>query len=50
MREKALEEDLNGRKAELIKTFDRIRADLEAREKAVAAHEKKLANGTGGRV
>jgi hypothetical protein len=41
LREKALEEDFNGQKAELIRTFDRIRADLEAREKAVAAHEKK---------
>jgi chromosome segregation ATPase len=50
LREKALEEDLNGRKAELIKTFDRIRADLEARERAVAAHEKKMGNKAGGGV
>ncbi|OGR50479.1 MAG: hypothetical protein A2049_03345 [Elusimicrobia bacterium GWA2_62_23] len=40
LREKALVEDFNGRKAELIRTFDRIRAELEAREKALAAREK----------
>jgi DNA repair exonuclease SbcCD ATPase subunit len=38
-REKALEEEFNARKAELIRTFDRIREGLEAREKALAARE-----------
>jgi hypothetical protein len=47
LREKALEEDFNGRKAELIRTFDRIRADLEAREKVLAEREKY---GKGGRI
>jgi hypothetical protein len=48
LREKALEEDFNGRKAELIKTFDRIRADLEAREKALSEREaKKTVKGHG---
>jgi uncharacterized coiled-coil protein SlyX len=46
LREKALEEDFNGRKAELIRTFDRVRADLEAREKVLA----EKAAGRGGRV
>ncbi|HAT72357.1 MAG TPA: hypothetical protein DCS63_06030 [Elusimicrobia bacterium] len=46
LREKALEEDFNARKIELIKTFDRIRADLEAREKALSEREaKKTVNG-----
>jgi len=44
LREKALEEDFNSRKAELIRTFDRIRADLEAREKAVSEWEAKKEN------
>ncbi|OGR44974.1 MAG: hypothetical protein A2X35_06150 [Elusimicrobia bacterium GWA2_61_42] len=48
LRERALEEDFKARKAELIKTFDRIRADLEAREKALAAHGKNGAGGKGG--
>lgn len=39
LREKALEEEFNSRKSELIKTFDRIREGLEAREKALAARE-----------
>lgn len=50
LREKALEEDFNGRKAELIRTFDRVRADLEAREKAMAARERKFHDGPGGRI
>lgn len=41
LREKALEEDFNGRKAELIRTFDRIRADLEAREKTLVERERR---------
>jgi len=40
LREKALEEDFNARKAELIKTFDRIRAGLEAKEKELAGREE----------
>lgn len=39
LREKALEEEFNSRKSELIRTFDRIREGLEAREKALAARE-----------
>lgn len=39
LREKALEEEFNARKAELIKAFDRIRVGLEAREKALAGRE-----------
>ncbi|MBI5744895.1 MAG: hypothetical protein HY952_10150 [Elusimicrobia bacterium] len=46
LREKALAEDFNGRKAELIRTFDKIRADLEARERALSEREaKKTPNG-----
>jgi hypothetical protein len=41
LRGKALEEDFNGRKAELIRTFDRIRADLDAREKALTERENR---------
>lgn len=40
MRELALEEDFNARKADLIKTFDRIRAGLEAKEKELAEREE----------
>ncbi len=40
LRERALEEDFNARKGELIKTFDRIRVGLEAREKELSAREK----------
>lgn len=39
LRERALEEDFNARKAELIKTFDRVRAGLEEREKELSARE-----------
>ncbi|OGR80216.1 MAG: hypothetical protein A2X32_06125 [Elusimicrobia bacterium GWC2_64_44] len=35
LRERALEEEFNARKAELIRTFDRIREGLEARERAL---------------
>jgi len=45
MREKALEADYNGRKAELIRTFDKIRADLEARERALAEKEERAKAG-----
>ena len=40
LRGKALEEDFNARKAELIRTFDRIRAGLEVKEKELSAREK----------
>lgn len=40
MRELALEEDFNARKADLIKTFDRIRAGLEAKEKELVEREE----------
>ncbi|MDP2866542.1 MAG: hypothetical protein Q8O90_09880 [Elusimicrobiota bacterium] len=40
MRERALEEDFNARKADLIKTFDRIRAGLEAKEKELSEREE----------
>jgi chromosome segregation ATPase len=43
LRERALEEDFNARKAELIKTFDRIRAGLEAKEKELSAREETAA-------
>jgi chromosome segregation ATPase len=43
LRGKALEADAKARKAELIKTFDRIQAELDAREKATAARERALA-------
>lgn len=47
-RERALEEDYNARKADLIKTFDRIRAGLEAKEKELAEREEgKPAKGGG---
>lgn len=45
LREKALAEDYNGRKAELIRTFDRIRAELEVRERALGERETKKAAG-----
>lgn len=41
LKEKALEDDFNARKSELIKTFDRIRLELEAREERLAAAERK---------
>ena len=40
MREMALEEDFNARKVDLIKTFDRIRAGLEAKEKELSEREE----------
>lgn len=42
-KEKALEEDAKARKAELIRTFDRIREDLDARERSTAARERAMA-------
>ncbi|HNW43231.1 MAG TPA: hypothetical protein PKI19_01930 [Elusimicrobiales bacterium] len=42
-REKALEEDAKARKAEFLHIFDHIRAELEARGQALAAHERSLA-------
>lgn len=43
LREKAIEEDFNARKAELIKTFERGRTDLENREKALLTRERAIA-------
>jgi len=40
LREKAHTEDFNAKKVELIKTFDRIRAGLEAKEKELSAREE----------
>ena len=48
LREKALQEDFNARKAELIRTFDKVKTGLDAREKALA--EREAAGGKGGRV
>ncbi|OGR63590.1 MAG: hypothetical protein A2X31_05235 [Elusimicrobia bacterium GWB2_63_22] len=48
LREKAMEEDFNARKAELIRTFDKVKAGMDVREKNLAAREE--ANGKGGRV
>lgn len=48
LRERALEEDFNARKTELIRTFDKIKAGLEAREKALA--DKEAAARKGGAV
>lgn len=45
LKEKALSEDYNGRKAELIRTFDKIRADMEARERALREKEEKIKSG-----
>ena len=47
LKEKALEDDFNSRKAELIKTFDRIRLEFEAREESLSAAEKKSARAGG---
>ncbi|MBU2573378.1 MAG: hypothetical protein KKH28_04800 [Elusimicrobia bacterium] len=44
LKEKALEDDFNSRKTELIKTFDRIRLEFEAREEKLSAAEKELSN------
>lgn len=48
IREKNLEDDFNARKMELIKTFDRIRDGLEAREKALAEREAQTPAKGGG--
>ncbi|OGS10682.1 MAG: hypothetical protein A2285_05465 [Elusimicrobia bacterium RIFOXYA12_FULL_57_11] len=45
LKERALEEDAKARKAELINTFDRIRAELAAREKALLVRERALEYG-----
>lgn len=42
LKEKALEDDFNSRKTELIKTFDRIRLEFEAREEKLSEAEKEL--------
>jgi chromosome segregation ATPase len=41
LRERAMEEDFNARKAELIRTFDKIKGGLEAREKALSEKEAR---------
>jgi len=43
LREKALEDEFRARKGELIKTFDKIRLELDAREADISAREEKLA-------
>jgi hypothetical protein len=43
LREKAIEDDFNARKVELIRTFERGRADLDGREKALVARERAIA-------
>lgn len=45
LRERALEEDFNARKTDLIRTFDKIKAGLEAREKALADREAAARGG-----
>ncbi len=46
LKEKALDADFNGKKAELLRTFDKIRAEFEVKEKALAEREaKKTMNG-----
>ena len=42
LREKAMADEFNSRKEELIKTFDRIRLELDARESDIAEREEKL--------
>jgi hypothetical protein len=43
LKEKALEAEVNTRKEELLKTFDRVRLEFEARERDLAAREEKFA-------
>jgi chromosome segregation ATPase len=43
LRERALEAEVNARKEELIKTFDKAQLELEAREQALSAREEKFA-------
>lgn len=47
LREKNLEDDFKARKVELIKTFDKIRLELDAREADLSAREERLAAGEG---
>ena len=42
LREKTLEDDFKARKVELIRTFDKIRLELDARDGALAARESAL--------
>ncbi len=49
LRELALEQDFNARKTDLIRTFDRIRAGLEAREKELSERDEARP-GKGGTV
>lgn len=42
LREKAMEDDFNSRKQELIKTFERVRLEMEAREKELSERERKF--------
>ena len=43
-----LEADFNAKKLELIRTFDKVREEMELREKVLAAREDKLGPGQGG--
>lgn len=43
-----LEADFNAKKLELIRTFDKVREEMELREKVLAAREGKLGPGQGG--
>jgi len=43
LREKTMDAEVNAGKEELIKTFDKARLDLEAREEALASREEKFA-------
>jgi hypothetical protein len=42
LREKALEEEFNARKEELIRTFDRVRLELDVRETEISKREEKI--------
>lgn len=45
LREKALQEDFNARKADLIRTFDKVKVGLDAREKALSEREAAAKKG-----
>jgi len=45
LREKALEEDFKARKAELIRTFDKLRAEMDVRERSLLSREAALGKG-----
>lgn len=47
LREKALEEEFNSKKTDLIRTFDRVRLEFEDREEKLAAAERKQREGGG---